>query len=259
MTCPVGGETFAPYRATHYSTYGQRPDGRPYSYMPMPLPIPECPTNKLVVFDDFTSAEVETLAALIAGSDYAALVGRENAYYRGFWLAGRLQRPAGIRLGLLNAAIWAEAPGRGGPARGDPARAARYRETLVREVERLSPDEAAQDRLWLQVRATNALRELGRFDAAERMRVRTRALAATIPDAAGTTYLDRLAPVIARRDASVEPLDMIPEIEAARVCVDEVDLSNLDRSICARPEVQASIRTYRGISEKLAPRPPASR
>lgn len=258
MTCPVGGESFSPYRATHYSTYGQRPDGRPYSYMPMPLPIPECPTNKLVVFDDFTPAEVETLAGLIAGSDYAALVQRENAYYRGFWLAGRLQRPAGTRLGLLNAAIWAEAPGRGDPARGDPARAARYRETLVREVERLSHDEAAEDRLWLQVRATNALRELGRFEAAERMRIGTRALAATISDAAGTTVLDRLAPVIARRDASVEPLDMIPEIEAARICIDGAGLTDFDRSICARPEVQTSMRTYRGISEKVTPNPPAS-
>lgn len=259
MTCPVGGEAFAPYRATHYSTYGQRPDGRPYSYMPMPLPIPECPTNKLVVFDDFTPAEVETLAALIAAPDYAALVERENAYYRGYWLAGRLQRPARTVLGLLNAAIWAEAPGRGEPGRGDPARAARYREALVREVDRLPADTAAEDRLWLQARATNALRELGRFEEAEEMRVRTHAFASTMSDSAGKTYLDRLAPVIARRDASVEPLDMVPELEAGRVCMDEPGLSDFDRSVCARPEIVKSIRIHRGVAAKLPPRPPASR
>ncbi|PCD02145.1 hypothetical protein COC42_11790 [Sphingomonas spermidinifaciens] len=247
MTCPVGGETFAPYQATHYSTYGERPDGRPYSYMPMPLPVPECPTNKLVVFDDFTPAEVETLAKLIAAPDYAALLTTDNAFYRGYWLATRLQRPSDLSLGLLNAAIWRETPGHGQREKGDAVRAARYRETLVREVERLPAGVAAKDRLWLQARAANALRELGRFEEAEAMRMQALTLAGSVPETSWQDYLERLAPVIARRDASAEPLDMIPQEEAGRICMDETDLSDFARSVCARPDVASETETYRKI------------
>ena len=29
MTCPIGGETFSGWQMGSYSTYGERPDGRP--------------------------------------------------------------------------------------------------------------------------------------------------------------------------------------------------------------------------------------
>lgn len=65
MTCPVGGERFSAWRSGSYSTYGSRPDGKPFSYMTFPFPLPECPSNKLIVFDDFKPDEVKALATLI--------------------------------------------------------------------------------------------------------------------------------------------------------------------------------------------------
>ena len=71
MVCPIGGERFEALETTHYSTMGSRPDGRPYTYWYMPLPIPTCPTNGLVVFMPFDAAQIEALTPLIARPDIA--------------------------------------------------------------------------------------------------------------------------------------------------------------------------------------------
>ena len=40
-----------------YSIMGRRPDEKPYSELPFPRPMPECPGNGLVMFDRFSPAE----------------------------------------------------------------------------------------------------------------------------------------------------------------------------------------------------------
>jgi hypothetical protein len=110
MTCPVGGETFSAWQPAMFSTYGERPDGKPYSYLPFPFPLPECPSNKLVVFDKVSTQDAENLARLIGTADYKRLIGSETTYYRAYWLAGKLGRPEVLRLGLLLSAIWQVTP-----------------------------------------------------------------------------------------------------------------------------------------------------
>ena len=116
MTCPVGGEAFSAWRPTMYSTYGERPDGRPYSGDAFfPFPLPECPTNRLVVFAEFGPAEVTRLAGLIATPRYREMIGRETPHHRASWLSARLGRPPDEWLDLLLQASWEVTPGTLGP------------------------------------------------------------------------------------------------------------------------------------------------
>lgn len=239
MTCPVGGEAFSAWQATMYSTYGERPDGRPFSYMPFPFPLPECPGNHLVVFDNFSDAEQAALATLIASPDYAKLVADgEGQHYRAFWLATRLGRPEGDALGWLHQALWATTPGANdGP--DDPANAARrqrYAREFVARVHALPAETSVADRLWLTARAANQLRQLSDFAGAEAMRKAALPLVGQHgTDKNWGVYLDKLGRVIARRDASPEPLDMIPSEVAADHChrSDSLPLSRADRRLCA--------------------------
>ena len=84
MTCPVGGERFSAWQPAMYSTYGARPDGRPYSYLPFPLPVPECPSNRLIVFDKFSEQEIGSLSLLIGTPEYGVWRSRNSPITAGF-------------------------------------------------------------------------------------------------------------------------------------------------------------------------------
>jgi len=248
MTCPVGGERFSAWRPTMYSTYGERPDGKPYSYLPFPFPLPECPGNKLVVFDDFSAKDSATLAGLIATPEYKRLVETETTYYRAYWLATKLGHAKPQALGLLLSAIWQVSPGdmSEAPAGKGEARFRRYQETFISEVRRLAPRLEAKDRFWLEARAANAARQMGDFRKAEDLRKQAEKSLADVPEKRGwDTYLAKLKTVIARRDTDVEPLDMIPEQQAAFSCVRRQSLNDFDRAACAKPDVASRIADLR--------------
>jgi hypothetical protein len=163
MTCPVGGETFSAWQPAVYSTYGQRPDGKPFSYLPFPFPIPECPTNKLLVFDLFSEVELARLPNLIGSPEYRGMTGIETPYYRAAWLATRLGRFEPEALGLLLFAIWELTPEAKASRPGADSRFERYQAEFVARVERLPSSVAPHQRLALEARAVNALRQMGRF------------------------------------------------------------------------------------------------
>lgn len=237
MTCPVGGERFSAWQPAMYSTYGERPDGKPYSYLPFPFPLPECPSNKLIVFGKFSTQETAALAQAIATPAYRQLIGAETSYYRAYWLSTKLGRPRRESLGLLLSAIWQVSPDAAekAPSRAEDARRRRYQALLVREVQRLGPAVAPQDRALLQARAANAAREMGAFREAEALRVQAMASLAGLSDKRGWDgYLFRLDAVIARRDSSIEPLDMIPEQQAASICERARPSNAFDRAVCVR-------------------------
>ncbi|WP_230483779.1 hypothetical protein [Sphingomonas sp. Leaf21] len=245
MTCPIGGERFSGWQAGSYSTYGERPDGRPYSYLHFPFPVPECPGNHLVVFDNFPDADKAALAMLIATPAYARLVAEgDTPYYRASWLSARLSRPEPVSLGWLQAALWADTPGFIDPLDSTEAgkRRARYASEFVDRVRRLPSDTSMKDRLWLTARAANQLRQMGDFAAAETMRHDAMAMLGQPGVGDGwDDYLAKLGPVIARRDASVEPLDMIPVREAAYRCAKpgKTPLSAMETRLCAKPTIAA--------------------
>jgi hypothetical protein len=239
QVCPIGGERFSAWQASSYSTFGQRPDGKPYSYLPFPLPIPECPTNHLVLFDPFDAQDLARLEPLIASARYRAIL-KETPYFRAFWLADQLGRGPEQSLSLLMRAIWEVRPG--GLVPGDTARrrrqATQYQRQFVALVDRRSPEMPPIERAWLEARAANALREMGAFAQAERFRRRALASGAELPAAdSPTLYLEQLAVVIARRDATVEPLDMIPDQQITFACADLVRSRDaFVRKTCDEPE-----------------------
>lgn len=208
MTCPVGGEKFDAPVLMHYSTFGSLPDGQPIRSVQFPPLLGECPGNGLVVYEEFAPATVAKLGRLVASDAYQATRRTESLYYRAAWLAKSLgdmrQAPW-----LLLSATWQAKD-------TDPegAQAQRYNAEFVAMVQALALDSKNLESVALHARAANALRELGRFDEAERLR------ASIVIDAAADgaegadsregwgRYLQGLAGPIARRDPSRDPIDL---------------------------------------------------
>lgn len=232
VTCPVGGERFAAVTTLMYSTMGRRPDEKPYSDVSFPRPMPECPGNGLVLFASFSPIETEQLGKWIATPTYQAMRTTESAYYRAYWLAKKIGRPDADAIELLLPAIWlAKEEDRG--ARDRP-RTTRYQRVLIAAVEAAPASVSVDDRIWLQGQAANALREMGKFTAAERMRERAERAIPQTTRPALATYLQKLKVVIARRDRSDEPLNMIPDIQAAIACEHMPRNDDFTRNYCAK-------------------------
>lgn len=233
--CPVGGERFTATTTNMWSIMGRRPDEKPYSEVPFPRPLPECPGNGLVVFADFTPTETAELAKWIATPVYQAMRGTESSFYRAYWLAMKIHRPEADAIAQLLPAIWEakEADGK------DPRRprTTRYQRVLADAVGKVSAAVSLDDRIWLRGQAANALREMGKFDAAERMRQSAEADMPHATRPALGVYLQKLKSVIARHDRGDEPLDMIPDVQAALICRDRPRPDAFDRTYCERPAI----------------------
>ncbi|NYD91284.1 hypothetical protein [Sphingomonas melonis] len=231
--CPVGGERFSAPTTPVYSTMGRRPDEQPYSDVTFPLPMPECPGNGLTLFAHFTPAETAQLAKWIATPTYQAMRATESPFYRAYWLAKKIGRPDADAIELLLPAIWSAKQ----QDRDDPRRphATRYQRVLVAAVVAASPAVSVDDRVWLQSQAANALREMGDFAAAERMRARAEQALPQTTRPPLAIYLQKLKAVIARRDRGDEPLDMIPDWKADSICRDHPPRDRFARDYCASP------------------------
>lgn len=213
ISCPIGGEKFQYDAILSYSTFGERPDGKPFGTLIFPAPMPECPRNGFVMFrNEFTAGEIARLTPLVATPEYRAMR-HEPAYQRAAWLAERIGAPMREQAWLTLRASWT--------ADQDPRRKRALQSRFVRIVDAMAPD--ATSLVWwaLQCRAVNAQRELGEFSGAsariEHLRsLRTTRLAAR-PDDDQTPaelegqrtgwlkFLDKQAAVVAKRDRSAEP------------------------------------------------------
>ena len=257
MKCPVGGKSFTYTSTASMSQWGDRPDGKPYGSWTFPMPLPECPDNGLVVYREFSRDETKALKPLLATPEYGQLRSTETPYYRAYWLMGKLGDPAENQIWVLQQAAW--------ESDEDPARKARYQEEFVARARTLPHPEAGQDDLlWIVtgLHAANALRELGRFDEALQLAesIPLTSLDVTVPaeQATGTTpsglgkfvgnsaeiraaqnrrswmnYAASLKAVIARRDSSSEPLDMIPRRVALRRCAGYPADTPVYQTVCA--------------------------
>ena len=239
MTCPIGGERFSFETTASYSTWGARPDGKPFGSWEFPLDLPECPSNGLIVYAEFSEQDLARLRPLIASDDYLALRRREDTtYYRAYWLMKRMGAPVPNTLWMLVQASW--------QADGDPALRRRYLEELVQESPTLG--EPTDDiGLAMRARVINALRELGRFDEARAM-LESTSVEAIAPDSATVRssadwrgHYRALARLLERRDSSVEPIDMIPWREARARCEGEAAalLDEQQRALCREIAAEA--------------------
>lgn len=238
MTCPIGGGRFDFTTTASYSTWGARPDGKPFGSWDFPLELPECPANGLVVYEQFSQAELERLRPLIASPEYQALRrSGDTSYYRAYWLMRRLDAPAPDTLWKLVQASW--------QAESEPALRRRYLEELVAEAPRLGePDNVTV--LAVRSRVINALRELGRFEEAEAM-LRATPVEAVAPDSATVRstadwrgHYRTLAGLIERRDSSIEPIAMIPWREGRPRCAEPERLDEIQRATCRERLAQDS-------------------
>jgi hypothetical protein len=212
MTCPIGGERFDFNTTASYSTFGIRPDGKPFGSWTFPLNLPECPSNGLILYKTFEPAELTRLGALIGTPGYRALRGGDTQYYRLSWLLREMGAP---RLDV----VWALVRATWQPPDDSPLRA-RYLGELAAAVA-AQPDALADlDGYAMRAYGINALRELGRFDEAAALLART-PLAPLRPEGSlpGAEDDDRsgwlehyakLEALLARRDRSVDPADFRP-------------------------------------------------
>jgi hypothetical protein len=250
MTCPVGGEHFRALVTASYSIMGARPDGRPDTYWFMPLPIPECPSNGLVMFSDFTPAELAALAPLVASDAYRAMVRTDSTYYRAQWLATRIGRSEKVALGLLIPAIWQVKPTMSPTGQPMPsaAKARQYQEEFVARVRALPSEPADDGYLAPYLRAANAERELGHFDSAANMLRQVGAMLRAPRHADNRAFVAALTVVVARNDPSIYPLDMADEVRVPWLCMDDaLPASAFNQEMCARPAVRARIEENRRL------------
>lgn len=151
-------------------------------------------------------------------------------------LAGKEDWPPGRRCDRASIARHLERE-RGGPKTPNRPRTSRYQRVLIAAVEAAPANVSVDDRVWLQGQAANALREMGEFAAAERMRKRAEDTIPQTTRPALATYLQNLKIVIARKDRGDEPLDMIPEVQAAIFCKRKTPQDDFSRTYCGRPEI----------------------
>lgn len=256
LTCPVGGERFEHVATASYSTWGSRPDGKPYGSWTFPGPLPQCPKNKLVVYKEFSPAEVARLKSLVASPEYRAMAARDTPYYRAAWLDRALDPKSDEAAWLLLQASW--------EADENPSLRARYQREFM-EAAKSAPAADEMERLTLQLRAINARRELGEFDQAlaELRALPIAALDVKVPAETDANYdaveaaqnrrgmldfIRALEKVVLRRDASPEPLDLIPARIAADICLERAAADPL----CKSEPIAEAITRQRALKAELA-------
>lgn len=254
-TCPVGGEKFKYTTTGSYSTFGERPDGKPFGSWSFPLAMPECPSNHLVVYREFKPEEIAPLTTLVKSREYKALR-RETQYFRAAWLAERMD-PADPLSGtfLLLSATW--------ETDGDPKTKARYQRAFAAAASAKPVDPKDTATLVLRYRLANAYRELGEFALANTAldSLPQDALDVAVPtgddvpyevesDAATRRYLFDMIPkmraVIAGGDTSSEPLALMDDDFVAALCADmiETDASATLPDRCSEPAIRKQAETF---------------
>jgi hypothetical protein len=144
-----------------YTTFWVRPDGKPYGTVNFPVPLAECPGNRLVLYRAFERSEISQLEKIIISSEYTKLIQNDGQYYASSWIEKQL-KPNSNKLGwLLLQAKWERDFDR-------DVRRARGQEFVsyqLKKSDKLSNN--TSDSLTLHLRAINELRELGQFNEAE--------------------------------------------------------------------------------------------
>jgi hypothetical protein len=240
FVCPVGGEKFEGQVIGSYSSWGQRPDGRSYGTLPI-YPIVECPGNGFLLFqEEFTPEDVALLEPLVASAEYQAMRTSETPNYRVWWLRSKLGGDPLELAGSLLRASW--------ETDENFERKARYQAAFVAAATALQRTDA-ETWFWFNLRAANALRELGHFDKATLLldRVDRPERLPTDPEQLeGARYLiDGLRKLVAEANAVPEPANLIPPREAAFRCtVHRVPPSPSEQAACASDEVREAVAEF---------------
>lgn len=245
MVCPIGGEKFKHTSTGSYSTFGARPDGKPYGSWIFPMPIPVCPSNLLPMYSKFTADEIARLEPLVRSAEYRTMATANTPYFNSAWLMEKSGGKPETIAWMIVKASW--------EADDKPALKRSYQEAYVARITALPETGDAADWLFYQARAANGLRELSRFDEATvlnaALRPKAQALVAAIKaePAKGDDkdrlenaeylvgFLDKLGATIAARNPSSEPITMLDPRLAQSMCKTRAgSLNDADRAACAK-------------------------
>jgi hypothetical protein len=259
MTCPIGGVSFDYVVPVGAPPLGERPDGKPYGTV-APMPLPECPTNGLVLYKDYTPEEVAKLEPLVGSDTYQGLRKNDTQYYRAYWLMKEMGVPGQLSLLALLQAGW-EADAR-------PALRARYLAEFAEATAKA--EKRPNDLRWvgMEARAVNALRELGKFDEAKARlaEIPLAPLDVKVPEGPPTdkkvgearvrrawlAFLTAMGPALERKDSSIEPFDLLPRSVALGRCLDPGSkLNTSQKAFCEKDKAELdSLRAAQARSEE---------
>lgn len=245
MVCPIGGEKFKHTSTGSYSTFGARPDGKPYGSWIFPMPIPVCPSNLLPIYSKFSAEEIARLKPLVGSAEYRAVATANKPYFNAAWLMEKSgAKPEAIAWMIVKASWEAD---------DQPQLKRIYQEAYVARIRALPEAGDATDWLFYQVRAANGLRELSRFDEATTLiaTLQPRAKALVVVAKAEpvkdndkdrlenaeylVSFLDKLAAASTARNPSSEPVTMLDPRSAESMCKRKgAPLNEPDRAACAK-------------------------
>jgi hypothetical protein len=239
LRCPVGGKTFTATLQGSSSSFGQRPDGKPYSTVL--APPPECPDNGFVFYKEtYTPAEQAALTRLVLSPEYRGLRREAGAHYRRYWLMTQMAEPIDARAETLLVASW----------NNDdlPAAKERYQREFVGLVSELPAN--TKDLFWFRARAANLLRELGEHDRANGIVAELKSQLPSIANAEArgnwSEFLAAQQVLNAERNTSSEPLTLVPSMIAAGHCVEATrTFTASERARCDSPELRKEIEDAR--------------
>ena len=241
--CPIGGEKFKAQVVVSNITFGQRPDGRRYGPLPI-YPIVECPGNGFLLFaEDFTQEELAILSDVIETPKYIAMRSTDTPHYRAWWLLSQIRSEPVPQLNLLIQATW--------ESDKNWKRKIRYQAEFVNITLKLERSEQnSDDWFWLNLRAINAMRELGYYqEALNRLElvVADKNLP-TDPEAAanGKFFGSELRSLIEEENPAPEPANLIPTEQAKFRCVRPLlfPLTDVESATCQSSNVQEAIAAF---------------
>lgn len=238
FTCPVGGEKFAQVIDAFTFPLESYPDGGGPGSEQSDVQLPECPSNGLILMNEYrhaegdsqeayTPAEIAKLPALIATPEYQALR-KDSRAARLLWLSEKLGRPAWQRFHLLQRAAWVAKT---------PEDRKRWMTRIADESEALAAAPGFPPAFAIQLAAfrINALRETGRWDEAlkaiDALYAKADAQRPKRPvnphvvdmggdDDGRIDYLERMRAVIAEKDDDAHPVGMMGGRWARTICRD---------------------------------------
>ncbi len=283
FVCPIGGQKFTADVYGSYFGYGGRPDGRPIGTMRGYVPPPECPGNHLILYRDFSPAEIAALKPLIASPAYRGLLETDTVFYRIAWLEHALNPHAPDYVWDLLRATWY--------VDRDPEKKARYRAHFLAVAEGMPASPADMRSMMLRLRVLNVYRETGQFDRALKglHALPIDDLAQGLPDTTSddnddvyklsaadqarwsfvhaARVLERL---IQRQDISPDPIDVLPNWRQWEECYFRQPKTAFETAFCATPDMRAQVDDQKDYFEAeratwdydgpiLAPPPPPKR
>ena len=277
MTCPIGGGSFHFTTTASYSTFGERPDGKPYRQLDLPAGAARMPRQR-----------PRPLQGIYAGGGRQA---RAAGRVRG--LSGAAQGGHAILSRLLadegdgpraRSAICGRCSRRAGRPTASPSFGHRYLAELA-EASAKVPAAAGRPQLDRHGRRARSTRCASSAASTRRWRGSTRCrslgLDVELPAgagaaqggrrrrgraAAGTPSSPACRTAIERSDSSIEPLDMIPRSVALGRCIDEADkLGETGKAFCEREigggrgDARRARSSWREEAEALQPVPRGER